>query len=35
MSLGPISGKLVAELLSGEPPSCSMEGLSPDRYTRH
>jgi D-amino-acid dehydrogenase len=32
MSLGPISGKLIAETLSGEPPSCSMAGLSPDRY---
>ena len=32
MSLGPITGKLMAETLSGEPLSCSMEGLSPDRY---
>ena len=32
MSLGPITGKLIAEMLSGEPLSCSMEGLSPDRY---
>jgi D-amino-acid dehydrogenase len=32
MSLGPITGKLMAEILSGEPLSCSMEGLSPDRY---
>jgi D-amino-acid dehydrogenase len=32
MSLGPITGKLMAEILSGEPVSCSMEGLSPDRY---
>jgi D-amino-acid dehydrogenase len=32
MSLGPITGKLMAEMLSGEPLSCSMEGLSPDRY---
>jgi glycine/D-amino acid oxidase-like deaminating enzyme len=32
MSLGPITGKLIAETLSGEPPSCSMAGLSPDRY---
>ena len=32
MSLGPITGKLVAEILAGEPPSCSMAGLSPDRY---
>ena len=32
MSLGPITGKLIAETLSGEPLSCSLEGLSPDRY---
>ncbi len=32
ISLGPITGKLMAEVLSDEPPSCSMEGLSPDRY---
>ena len=32
ISLGPITGKLIAEILSDEPPSCSMEGLSPDRY---
>ena len=32
MSLGPITGKLIAETLSGEPLSCSIEGLSPDRY---
>ncbi len=32
MSLGPITGKLIAEALSGEPLSCSMEGLNPDRY---
>jgi D-amino-acid dehydrogenase len=32
MSLGPITGKLMAETLSGEPLSCSVEGLSPDRY---
>jgi len=32
MSLGPITGKLMAETLSGEPLSCSLEGLSPDRY---
>ena len=32
MSLGPITGKLMAETLSDEPLSCSMEGLSPDRY---
>jgi D-amino-acid dehydrogenase len=32
MSLGPITGKLMAEILAGEPPSCNMAGLSPDRY---
>jgi len=32
ISLGPITGKLIAEILSYEPSSCSMEGLSPDRY---
>ena len=32
MSLGPITGKLMAETLSDEPLSCSLEGLSPDRY---
>jgi D-amino-acid dehydrogenase len=32
MSLGPITGKLIAETLSDEPLSCSLEGLSPDRY---
>jgi D-amino-acid dehydrogenase len=32
ISLGPITGKLIAEILSDEPVSCSMDGLSPDRY---
>jgi D-amino-acid dehydrogenase len=32
MSLGPITGKLIAEILSDEPLSCSVEGLHPDRY---
>ena len=32
MSLGPISGKLVAQLLSGEQPSIDIGLLSPDRY---
>jgi len=32
ISLGPITGKLISEILSGEAPSCNMEGLSPDRY---
>jgi D-amino-acid dehydrogenase len=32
MSLGPISGKLVAQILSGEPPAIDIGILSPDRY---
>ena len=32
ISLGPITGKLMAEMLSDEPLSCSVEALSPDRY---
>jgi D-amino-acid dehydrogenase len=32
ISLGPITGKLIAEIVSDEPLSCSMEGLRPDRY---
>ncbi len=32
VSLGPITGKLVAELLSGETPSFGIDALSPDRY---
>jgi D-amino-acid dehydrogenase len=32
LSLGPITGKLVAELLSGEPPCIGIEALRPDRY---
>jgi D-amino-acid dehydrogenase len=32
ISLGPITGKLMAEMLSDEPLSCSIDGLSPDRY---
>jgi D-amino-acid dehydrogenase len=32
LSLGPITGKLISEVLSGEPPSISIEQLSPDRY---
>jgi glycine/D-amino acid oxidase-like deaminating enzyme len=34
VSLGPITGKLIAELLSDEPLSCSIAGLEPDRYGR-
>jgi D-amino-acid dehydrogenase len=32
LSLGPISGKLIAEILSGEPPSINIDLLNPDRY---
>ena len=32
VSLAPITGKLMAELISGEPPSCSIAALRPDRY---
>jgi D-amino-acid dehydrogenase len=32
LSLGPITGKLVAEVLAGEKPSIPIELLSPDRY---
>jgi D-amino-acid dehydrogenase len=32
LSLGPVTGRLVAELLSGEPPSIGLELLDPDRY---
>jgi D-amino-acid dehydrogenase len=32
VSLAPISGRLIAQLLSGESPSCAIETLSPDRY---
>ena len=32
LSLGPITGKLMAEILSGEKPSIPLEMLSPDRY---
>ena len=32
LSLGPITGRLVAEVLSGEPPSLELSMLSPDRY---
>ena len=33
LSLGPITGKLMAQLLSGEQPSIALESLSPDRYS--
>jgi D-amino-acid dehydrogenase len=32
VSLAPITGKLVAEIVSGEQPSIDISGLSPDRY---
>ena len=32
VSLAPITGKLVAEIVSGERPSCAIEALTPDRY---
>ncbi len=34
LSLGPITGKLMAELLSEEKPSISIELLAPDRYMK-
>ena len=32
MTLGPVTGKLIAEILSGEKPSLDLALLSPDRY---
>lgn len=32
MSLAPITGKVMSEILSGEPPSIDLAMLSPDRY---
>jgi D-amino-acid dehydrogenase len=32
LSLGPITGKLIAEILSGEKPSIDIKLLNPDRY---
>ena len=32
LSLGPITGKLMAEILSGERPSIDVTMLNPDRY---
>lgn len=32
MSLGPITGKLVSQLLSGEAPTIALDQLNPDRY---
>jgi D-amino-acid dehydrogenase len=33
MSMGPITGKLVAELISGETPSINLTALRPERYS--
>jgi D-amino-acid dehydrogenase len=32
LSLSPITGRLVAELIAGEPPSLDLGPLSPDRF---
>jgi D-amino-acid dehydrogenase len=32
LSLGPITGKMMAEILDGEKPSQDITMLSPDRY---
>jgi glycine/D-amino acid oxidase-like deaminating enzyme len=32
MSLGPVTGSLIAEILAGETPAIDMTQLSPDRY---
>jgi D-amino-acid dehydrogenase len=32
VSLGPITGKLIAEIVSGETPSVPIDGFRPDRY---
>jgi D-amino-acid dehydrogenase len=34
VSLGPVTGRLIAEILSGEPPSIDVTILDPDRYAR-
>jgi D-amino-acid dehydrogenase len=34
VSLGPITGKLIAEIISSEPPSVDVSALSPDRFAR-
>jgi len=34
MSLGPITGRLMADVLAGETPQIDMAQLSPDRYDR-
>jgi D-amino-acid dehydrogenase len=32
LSLGPITGQLLAAILSGEPPSLDLTLIDPDRY---
>lgn len=32
LSLGPVSGRLIAEIISGEPPDIDLSLLNPDRY---
>ena len=32
MSLGPVTGRLVAQLVAGERPSIDLAALSPDRF---
>jgi D-amino-acid dehydrogenase len=32
MSLGPVTGRLIAEILAGETPGIDLTQLSPDRY---
>ncbi|MBI1737344.1 MAG: FAD-dependent oxidoreductase [Candidatus Rokubacteria bacterium] len=34
LSLGPVTGSLVAELLAGQPPSIDLAPLDPDRFAR-
>ncbi|MET0551924.1 MAG: FAD-dependent oxidoreductase [Vicinamibacteria bacterium] len=34
VSLAPVTGRLIAEILSGEPPSIDVAVLDPDRYAR-
>jgi len=34
MSLGPVTGRLIAEILAGETPRIDLTQLSPDRYAR-
>jgi D-amino-acid dehydrogenase len=33
MSLGPVSGKLLADILAGEKPAMDLALLSPDRFS--